>query len=174
MEPFRLSLYDKNTILSFSLCFFLFLIAPGNLTQFNLTYFAPFLIVVIYKNSKLRSLGLAFSTGLILDLFSTLPHFGLLSLNYTLTMAWIYNLQRHFFADSLTTLPIMTFLFCSISSAILAALMFAIEGVNIVSKDWIAIDLILMPLLDAAYAFTFFILPPFLISRLLKKRREPA
>ena len=87
-------------------------------------------------------------------------------------MFFIYQQKRHFFADSLSTLPVMTFLFSSLSSFFLGILLYNIELINIFSWRWIATDLLLMPLVDAAYAFCLFILPPLLIGKPRRKGKD--
>lgn len=100
-----------------------------------------------------------------MDLLSEYEHFGIYALDYCLTIALLFPQRRNFFADSLSTLPAMTFLFASFSTFMMGILLYNIEMVDLFSWSWTLTDLILMPLMDAAYAFICFILPALLFGK---------
>lgn len=131
----------------------------------RLIFFAPFIVVFYYKKSYEFCLWSSFLCGLAVDTLSSTMRLGLYAIDYCLTTALLYNQRRHFFADSITTLPIMVFFF-SIISTLLQLLLIDIfeKGIN-VSWSWIATDLIYMPAIDALYAFVFFVLPSLLFGK---------
>ena len=111
-----------------------------------------------------------FSAGFIIDLLSVQPPFGFYACNYTLATAIIYHQKRNFFADHLSTLPIMTFLF-SCTATLLEVIFLYIFGMKIsLGLQWLFSDLFIMPVSDALYAFLGFILIPMSLQRNAKRR----
>lgn len=125
----------------------------------RLTFFAPFLILMIYRKSIVPSLWIAFLCGLFLDLLATGMRLGLFALNYTLTILLLFQFKRYFFADRLSTLPLMTYFFAMTSTTLQALLQAIFERGNLLSWHWIITDLIALPLCDALFCFCFFALP---------------
>lgn len=154
-----MNLHKKNLWIVFIICFSLSIWIPAVLPQLRLVFFAPYLIILLYKRPLINCLWGALTCGLILDLLSAYQHLGLFALNYTLTIAVLYRQRRHFFSDSPSTLPIMVYLFSVISTAVQIPLLFVFEQKLKMNSSWIASDLLLMPFLDATYAFVLFILP---------------
>ncbi len=140
----------------------------------RLFYFAPYLILTFYKQTRFAVLWRALGCGLVIDLFSSTPYFGLTALNYTL-VCWILYSQRHnFFEDKPFTLPVMTFLF-SVLSTLTATILFLFFAHPVpLSLKWLFTDLFWMPLLDAGYALGLSL--PFQITyklrRVMRARRR--
>lgn len=126
--------------------------------SFRLNFFAPFLIIVFYQSSFLSSLYLALLAGLIIDIFASPLRFGVYALNYTITSAFLYGQRKNYFSDSLMTLPIMTFLFAVVSTVLQVCLLLIFSKIPNISIAWFFSDLLLMPALDAFFAFCWFIL----------------
>jgi rod shape-determining protein MreD len=145
---------------------------PALFPHLRLLFLVPFLILAIYQLPLLQCIRIAFLIGLFLDLLSSEAHLGLYALSFCLTTFALYPQKRHFFADSLSTLPVMTFLFSSFSSLMLGALLYNIELINIFSWRWVAADLLVMPLADALYAFCCFILPALLFGKPQRKGKD--
>lgn len=120
---------------------------------------APLLVILFYKKTFFVCLWWTFACGIFMDLLASHAQFGLYAVNYCATTALLYGQRRNFFADSLSTLPLMTFFFSVSSTLIQAGLVFTFEKENVFSWQWAATDLIYMPALDSVYAFTFFIFP---------------
>ncbi len=108
---------------------------------------------------------MAFFCGVIVDLLASYTRFGLYSLNYCATIALLYPQRRNFFADSISTLPLMTFFFALISTLIMAIILYSIEMRNVFSWAWALTDLLIMPAADGGYAFLVFILPALLFGK---------
>lgn len=154
-----ISLYHKRLDFAFALCLALTVVMPTLWPGLRLSYFAPFLVIACYQKPLTSCLWLAILCGVILDLLSSYTHLGMTSLNYCLTLLIVYPQRRNFFADNLSTLPIMTTLFAVISTWIAGFLLYSLEMQNIFSWHWIFSDVIGMSFADSFYAFLCFIVP---------------
>lgn len=167
-----MSLTRKSLLISFLSTLLLTLFVPAVLPGLQMQFFIPFLIIAFYQKSLLQSLWLALSCGMILDLFSSHEHFGLYPLNFFLTTVLIFGNRKHFFADSLSTLPIMTYTFSVISTALQTLLLHFFEKPIILSWSWVIIDLFLMPSFDATFGFIWFIMPSLLFGSPIRRGHE--
>jgi len=145
---------------SFALGLLFTLCIPPLIPSLKLFYFIPFLIRCIYLKKLGTCLWIACGVGLILDLFSANSRFGLFSANYVLTTYMLYGQKRNFFEDSWSTLPFMTFVFSVLSTLVQILLLLVVDQHIIpLSLHFVFSDLIVMPLLDAVFAFCLFTLP---------------
>lgn len=157
---------------AFFLALFLLLTVPFFFPAFHPLFFAPALVIAIYRGSLLSALWKALFCGIVLDLFSSSLLFGVSSLNYALTVALLYSQKRNFFEDNLSTLPLMTFAF-SVVSTILQYILGLFFGSSItLSWAYVFTDLIAMPLLDSLMAFALFSLPFYLYKNSRKVREQ--
>lgn len=168
----QINLDKKNLKLTFALCLILTVAIPSVFPTFRLMFFVPFLVIAMYQNSRITSLWLAFACGMILDLLSSSARLGIYALSFCLTMFMIYPQRKNFFADSLSTLPIMTFAFSATSTTLLACILYIIDMHNIFSWPWFFSDIIIMPAADAAYAFALFILPAMLTGKRIRRGKD--
>lgn len=151
---------------------------PGFLPAWKLSFFVPFLIITLYKRPFATCLGYAFFCGFLMDIVSDYHHLGIYTLNYCATCAILFPQKRHFFKDSATTIPLMTFLFVLLSTLIQLFLIYSFEKGIPLSWSWVGTDLILMPLFDSLYAYLLFTLPNFFMpiaakrEYFLKKRTQ--
>lgn len=168
------SLYEKPLGILFFICLMFHLFSPLYFFEWPLLFFSPFLVILYYQRSFLASLWWSSACGLILDFLSSSAHVGIFSANYTLTTFILYHQQRNYFADSFSTLPLMTFLFSFLSTIIQVAALFTFGKGFIFSWYWMFTDLLCMPILDAIYGtFCFIIIPALLFypRRVLLKKR---
>lgn len=135
------------------------LMAPVLLPQWRLMFFSPFLVILFYQKDTLTSLWAALCCGFFIDLLSADARFGLHAVSYCLAATLLHGQRKHFFADSLSTLPIMTFAFSVTATGVQLILIYLFEREALISWQWVVTDLLYMPALDALYAFTGFILP---------------
>lgn len=168
----QLNLDHKRLDIAFALCLLLALGLPSLFPTIRLTFFAPFLIISCYKASLKKCLWLGLVCGFIVDLLSSYTRFGLYSLDYCAALIILYPQRRNFFADSLSTLPIMTFLFALLSTLFMALLLYSIEAINVFSWGWLFTDLLVMPGVDAIYAFCLFILPAMIFNKRPRRGKE--
>lgn len=148
------------------------LTSPVMVPSLHLLYFAPFLIYFIYQHKLSQTLWMAMFCGLFLDLLGAGNRLGLIALNFTLSAYMVYQFKRYFFADRLSTLPIMTFIFSSTAGCLQAILNALFQRGNIIfSWDSFFSDMIVMPTCDALLAFVCQLLCVGLILPVLKRRR---
>jgi rod shape-determining protein MreD len=165
----QLALNEKRLSLIFGICLLLTLSMPSLYPAARLSFFSPFLIIACYQKKLSICLWMAFLCGSLLDLLSSQSRLGLYALTFCITLLLLYNQKRNFFADSLTTLPIMSFLFASLSSLIMALLLYVVETKGVFSWHWLLTDVLFMPAADAFYAFCLFTFPAVLFG---KRRRR--
>ena len=131
--------------------------APILFPALRLFFFAPFIVSIIQKRELSFCLWTAFSCGFLLDTLASGTRLGLISLDFTLSTLLIYQLKRYFFCDHLNTFPLLTFAFASTATCLQAFLEAFFHHVNTFNLNWIFSDLILMPALDALFAFLLLI-----------------
>lgn len=166
------NLENKNLTLALIITLIPTLFLPTFFFHIPIMFFAPFLIILYYQKSYLTSLWVSLVCGLVLDLLAAHIHIGVHAISYCLATGILYNQRRNFFADSLTTLPIMTFFFSVTATLFQLILMYAFgQGIK-VSGYWIVTDLIYMPALDAFYAFCCFVLPALCFGRSQRRGKD--
>lgn len=167
-----MNLSNKRLDVAFGLCLLLTLTIPNFFPWMRLLFFAPFVIMAIYKRPRVKAMCLAAVCGLIIDLLAANSRLGIHMTAYALASAALYSQKRNFFADSLTTLPIMTFLFSILSSALTILLYLLFDKLPSLSIMWAMTDLFLLPLADAFYGFIVFILPVRLFGKAPRKGQD--
>ena len=168
----QLNLAYKNLSVNFLFCLLLTLSIPSVYPSLRLVFFIPYLVMVCYQMNLSLALWTALGCGLILDLLSSYTRIGFYAMDFCITLALIYPQRRNFFADSLSTLPIMTFLFSALSSIIMALMLYAIEMKNIFSSAWVFADVIVLPTADAFFAFCLFILPSYIFGKPQRRGKD--
>lgn len=167
-----MNLDSKNPWLIFFIALLLTVYVPALLPGFKLLFFAPLIIILYYQKSYSFCLWISLICGLILDILSSFNHLGIFALNFSVTTALLYGYRRNFFADSLTTLPLMTFFFSVIFTIFQSILIYTFEGKLILSWKWFMTDLILLPAGDAVFGFACFIFPHFLLGRRPRRGKD--
>jgi rod shape-determining protein MreD len=153
----------------YSLVLFLFL--PVLFPSWRFFYFAPLIVFSYYKRPLIFCLWLSLFCGLIVDLFASHTRMGFYALDYCLTTWILHSQAKHFFEDSFSTLPLMTFLFSFVSTLIQASLLYAFGQGFSLSWAWITGDLFWMPLSDALFATFAFRIPLSLLPKSQSRRR---
>lgn len=161
----QINLAKKNLFANFLFCLLLTLAIPSIYPSLRLMFLVPFLVIACYQKTLSRTLWIALGCGLILDLLASYTRLGFYAINYCITLGLIYPQRKNFFADSMSTLPIMTFLFSSISAFIVAIMLYVLEMKNIFSPSWIFADMIALPAADAVFSFLVFILPSYILGK---------
>lgn len=146
------------------------LLLPALFSNLQLLFFAPFLVITFYNKNKLTCLWWALLCGMIIDLLSAQMRLGAYAFNYCATVMIVYSQKRHFFEDSISTFPIMTFLFSIVSTLIQVGMFYSFGHSISLSFEWVKQDLIWMPLLDAFYAALLFTLPYLCFPKNFKKQ----
>lgn len=120
----------------------------------HLITFAPFLALVYMRHSFISSLWLALCAGLIIDLTNSSLTFGLNALAYLGATTLLYKERRNFFKDSGVALMLYT----GCISLFLSFIMILFHGISLTPAILLS-DLLLMPAVDAVYAFLWFTCP---------------
>lgn len=161
---------DKKSLpLAFALALFFTLVIPILVPGLTFYFFAPVVVIAMYQKSRLGACWVAFGCGVILDILYAQDRFGPFIASFMVATIVIYSQKRHFFADTLITLPVMTYLFSLAVTAFQLLLIAGMERSVNISFKWIVTDLIFMPMLDGIFAFLIFIAPAFLFG--IKPRR---
>jgi len=158
-----------NLTVVFCLCFLSTLLGPILFPKWHLFYFAPYLVLSYYKYSRYAVLWRSLGCGILMDLFSSTPFFGLSSINYCLVSFLLWGQKRNFFEDKLSTWPLMTALFSLLSTLFSVILAFFVGQKISFCWKWGVTDLFAMSFVDAAFAFIFFSLPFLCIHKIKRK-----
>lgn len=150
--------------------FLALLLGPVFFPTLHLYYFSPYLITTYYRYSRYTALWHAVGCGIVVDLFSSTPFFGLSAMNYSLVTLVLYGQRRNFFEEKISTLPVMTFFFSFLSTLLSPLLHFFCGRMVLLQGAWVLSDLVCMSCLDGLYALLFFSLPFQLTNRIRKMR----
>lgn len=140
------------------------LITPSLTTCLQLFFLVPCIVICFYQRSFLTCLWISFGFGLFIDLLSS-DLFGLNILVYCLAVAILYRYKKHFFADSNSTLPICCFLFSSLCAILQILITYALDREIGMGMNWILSNTVIMPCLDALYAFFIFQVPTLIFGK---------
>lgn len=142
----------------FSMIFF------SSFASIKFVYFAPILIYLFFRMSFISILWMSSFLGLIQDLFSS-SFFGINALCYLITSIILYR-EKRFFNDKPINLSIFAIIFSIIFSIFSPILFFIFDKKINLSIKWLATDLIIYPILDGIYAFTFFAITILLFEKI--------
>ncbi|MCH9631766.1 MAG: hypothetical protein S4CHLAM6_00830 [Chlamydiae bacterium] len=138
----------------------------------GLTYFAPFIVLLIYKKTRIEILCYCLAIGFILDLLTSQTPFGFWILNYWAS-AWLLRFFKPFyFEDKFLTLPLLTVFFAQISTLIYVFSMNFFFLKMQLSLSWVFTDLVLYPIFDGCYAVLVFSIPLYYLNKLLPQKRR--
>ncbi|KAF3361644.1 Uncharacterized protein PHSC3_001767 [Chlamydiales bacterium STE3] len=163
---------NGELFLLFTIAFILTLFSPILFPHLKLLYFIPFIVRLFYVKTYATTLLFSCLCGLILDLFSAHVRFGIHAVSYSLSSALLYSQRRNFFEDSLSTLPGLTFLYSIVNSVIQLLFLIIFEKGVTISPEFVMIDLLLLPFLDALYAFIFVSIPKLIFGKPIKKGKD--
>lgn len=127
-------------------------------------YLAPFLVACYYQCRFLSAVWISLFCGMGIDLLSD-QRFGSHAVSYVITSLVLYRQRRHFFSDSLSTLPIMVYIFAVLTTFWLSLFHYLDKGDVVGLKQLLTSDMLILPLYDSLYAFLCFTLPAKLFSK---------
>lgn len=156
----------------FSLALFLTLLNPLFFPFLKLNFFAPYLVLLLYKKTKLFALWHALLIGFIIDLLSATTPFGFWSANYMITLFILTHLKRFFFEDKFLTLPLLTLFFSCISTLLFTFSTQLFFYKIHITPLWLFSDFIAYPIFDSLYALIAFNLPLYYLAKLLPQKRR--
>lgn len=138
----------------------------------RLSFLIPSLVVLFYQRRLSFCLWAAFGLGLLLDTLSSSPSLELHVISFCTATALIYPQKRHFFADNISTLPILTFITSVTITLTQVAIAYIFQSKMIMGVDWVVTNLVLMPFFDSIYAFLLFQIPYLLIGKPRRRGRD--
>lgn len=150
---------NKRLVIAFAITCMMLLICNVWLLHLHLVYFAPFIALTYYEKSKISALWYSVLCGFIMDCLSSQAHFGLFTLNYCLTTMLLYELKPLFFADRLTTIPVISSCFAATTTILQFILIDIFGGAFNFTLQWLIIDVLLMSIVDGIYGLICFALP---------------
>ncbi|GEM_PF-2262946 len=150
----------------------LFLLGARFLHSFTLSYYVPFLVMVITRLDFQVTLKTVLFVGVWMDLVSSFHSLGVYPLILLATTCLLYRQRRFFFRDSLSTLPLLTGLFSLLFHLLLLFYTALFEARPPMGRSSLFNELLVTSLFDMVYATLFFVLPEQLIQRVTKIRRQ--
>jgi rod shape-determining protein MreD len=165
-----MNLYRKSLTFSFVICVLSLLFIPAIFPNLQLIFFAPFLVILYYQKNFRTCLWGSLFCGIIVDLLSSEPRLGLYTINYVLVTIMIYSQRYNFFSDSLSTLPLLTFIFAFVSTILEIVILVLFDYPLSLQGTWMMQMLVYKPMLNAWYAL-FFLLPDAVAIRLKRMKR---
>ncbi|NGX37574.1 MAG: hypothetical protein K1000chlam2_00730 [Chlamydiae bacterium] len=141
-------------IFPFLLALFALLFSTSIFPFLRLLVFTPFFAIAFQKKTFLQSLWIAALCGLLVDLMSSNTRFGLYSLSHVICAGATYRFRRHFFEESILSIPLYTGLISFTLSLIQTLLIYPSLFFSLFFTSCL-----LMPLADVAYAFFWFTCP---------------
>jgi len=148
-----------SLLFPFCLALFAAAFASALLPPIKLLAFAPFLAILYNTVTRPTALWIALLCGLGVDLLSSELRLGLHALNYCLTTLLLFKHKRHFFDDKPLSLSLFTLLISAVSTLLQILLIALFEHTLPLSGQLLITDLVIMPLVDAIYAFLWFSCP---------------
>lgn len=148
------------------------LLIPPVWPSAKIYFFVPFLIITFYQLTFVNCLWVSIACGTIVDSLSVHSFFGLNAFIYCLTTFVLHSQRTHFFADRVSTLPLMTTLFSITATLLFMLSAIILEGKQLLSWHLIYSDLILMPGCDALYGWICFVVPLQIVAELKRQKRQ--
>lgn len=139
---------------------------PVFLPQLHLLAFSPFLALLCHHKPYFPSLCIAAGCGLIVDLLSSEARLGIYALSLCGATALLYPQKHHFFQDKPMALALFTALMSAITTLILMSVIAMFSRHVTISWQWFLVDVIVMPFIDALYAYFIF----YFLATLAKNR----
>ncbi len=139
-------------------CLFLW-VGTAFFPHFRVWPFAPFLAILFHRTTFIQALWASFFCGLAMDLTSSQFSFGLLALSHSTVTLFLYNQKKHFFEDKLIAFSLYSALISIFLSFTLILFSSLSEKQIPLTPSLFFSDLLVMPFLDASYAFIWFTIP---------------
>ena len=129
------------------------------------------IILLVYSTTSGFCYFAAFLSGLYLDCLTGSPRLGFIALSMLVSLRMLYPWRLYFFKDSITTLPVMTYLFAVLSTLIQCFLALILDIPSPITSLRLAIsEVFVMPLLDVIWGVLAFMIVPQLGKMIVKTR----
>ena len=135
-------------------------------------FFIPALVSFIYRSSLQKSCFISLLIGLFTDSFLLSPRLGIFGASYFVACFACYRFKKYLFRDSLSTLPLMSYLFSfliGISSSLIAVVLEVPSSLCFTKQ---ILKWLVCPMYDVANALIFFSLPSMIFSAYYRKKQR--
>lgn len=149
---------EPTVWIGFVLASFMAVIQSALFPDLFLLAYAPFIALLIMHTSMIQALWLAALGGFCSDLLASDPP-GLHTLTAVIACAIIYRFRMGLFKDQPLQLCFYTALISLVTTPLHLVILFLFDRRLPVAGKSVLLDFIEMPLIDAAYAFFWFVGP---------------
>lgn len=137
-----------------------------------ISFFIPFLAVILIRKSETFSLFSALGIGLYLDFLSFDVPFGFVCFTYFFAALFLLPLRRLFLEEGSFSLAAISYLLSFFIKVLSVFLLKIMKPVTLFSFSSLAKELLLIPLFDALYALIWFTTPLAIYYILKRKARH--
>jgi len=129
------------------------------LPEVKLFSLVPLLVFFYNRFSFAKALWISALCGLGIDLLSSEFRLGLHALEYSLVTFALYHQKKHFFEEKPLAFSLFTILISVVATIVELCLIAVFDKPLPLSEKLLVTDLVILPLIDALYAFVCFSLP---------------
>lgn len=121
--------------------------------------FFPLLALIALRSSRIKTAWCAALLGVLIDVLGATNQLGLHAAIFTAVAMILYSYRRYFFEEKCLPFTLYASIF-GVLASFLAALAITFKGMRFTwSLDFIAIDLLFLPLCDAWIGWILFVAP---------------
>jgi rod shape-determining protein MreD len=146
------------------------------LSFFHLQLFFPLMALCALRLSRAKALWVAFAAGLFFDLVASDHYLGYRAALFVVVMALLHSSKRFVFEEKCVPFSVYSMLFGTLYTLMYALIQTIGPPHFVWSFEFVAVDLLLMPLADGLLGFLIFIAPHSLIRffkrNLLRFKRD--
>ncbi|MCH9630794.1 MAG: hypothetical protein S4CHLAM37_08000 [Chlamydiia bacterium] len=161
-----------KALIFFCVASFFALFSRAFLPNLPILAYSPYLAFVFISKPLLKALWHSFFCGLIIDCTQSYLPFGFCSIAYCIITVILYKQKWTIFEDNSFSLSIFAGSFSFLFSSMQITVMYFRKIPLALSSSYFVKELLLMPFVDAIYAFTCFT-SLFLVVAYIKKNRFP-
>ncbi len=162
----------KSLLCALVICGLCVSLLPALGLAWKLHYFLPALIICLYQRSLAYCLWLAIVCGLYMDLLGGNGRLGTYPLAYSITVLLLSQFRSYFFADRISTLPLLTAIGSVCATFVIACVLYLTDKISIFSTKAVIFDLGVMGCADALFATMLFVLPSLLLGKRQRKASD--
>lgn len=166
-----INLRRKSILFAFALAALLLVLLPVFGIVLHLHFFVPALVISVYQRQLSYCLWLGILAGILTGLFAGPEGIGIYSLAYVCSVLCIAYYRQFFFADSISTLPVLTAISSCVATIVIALTIVLLNKGLSLSIKLLFYDAVLMSLGDGLYAFILYTLPAVITHHYVSRRQ---
>lgn len=129
------------------------------------------IILLMYAGTSSFCLWAAFLSGLYLDCITGSPRLGFIGVSMLVAIRMLYPWRLYFFKDSISTLPIMTYLYASLCALMQCFIVLILDlAPSVMSLRLCISEIAMMPFLDVIWAVGAFMIVPQITKQIWRPR----